>query len=170
MAWSQGVIIKINRKRKHQIKRQQVDTITNKEVVNDTPKRNPRTQDREVTQKKKRAILNENIQDKTKEPRKSLPKLVLITTTQACGCVLERCVKGEKIVNKLVHQFSKKLTFEKLDHARERDLVTQLSKEYKLHYLPALLFFDEEGVFNKKMEGFFDKEEIEIKLKEIGGE
>jgi len=138
-----------------------------KKVTRDTK---DKLQEREVVTKEKEAILDKNIEPKIREQQKQLPKIVLLTTTQACRCKLERCAKGEEIVNEFVQRFPKKLIFEKLDHAKEQELVEQLVREYKIHSLPALLIFDKKGTFNGKMMGFLNKGEIEKKLKEIGVE
>jgi len=135
-----------------------------KEVATDPSKNKPQ----EITTKERQAVLNDNIEPEVGQQSKQLPKIVLLTTTQACHCKLERCAKAEEIVNELVQRFPKKLIFEKLDHAREQGLVEQLVREHKIHSLPALLFFDKKGTFNGKLVGFLDKEEIEKKFKKIG--
>jgi thioredoxin-related protein len=131
-----------------------------KDAIIDTIRSEPQEvqpQDRKVMTEEKKPVKEEQ-----------LPKVILIITSQACKCTLERCSQGEKTVNEIIQQFPSKLTFEKLDYAREQDPVTQLAKEYQLQFLPALLFFDNEGAFKGKMEGFLNNDEIKAKLKEIG--
>jgi len=140
--------------------------IASGESVIDTLKAKP--QDTKVATNEKKVLPDKNIE--SKEEQKQLPKIVLIITSQACECTLERCAKAEKTVNEVVQQFPQKLTSEKLDYAKEQDLVAQLDKEYQLRFLPALLFFDEQGTFKGKLDGSLGKGEIEKKLKELGVE
>jgi len=142
------------------------ETLPSKEATLETLKDTP--QKREIITKKKKAISNESIESKAEEQQKQLPKIILIITSQACNCTLERCSKGEKIVNKVVQQFPEKLTFERLDHAIEPTLVAPLEREYQLHYLPALLFFDRKETFRGKLEAFWDEVAIREKLIELG--
>lgn len=136
-----------------------------KNAVLDTLK--AKLQEKENITAEKKAISNERIESIAKEQQQQVPKIVLIITSQACHCTLERCAEGEKMVNEVVQQLPGKLTFERLDYAKEQDLVAQLAKEYQLRFLPALLFFDERGTFNGKLDGSLDKGEVEKKLKEL---
>lgn len=143
------------------------ERIPNKKITLDTIKlQKSEVRSQNYKPEAKQSIADKNIELQTKRKKEQLPKLVLISTSQACDCTLERCAKGEKTVNEFVQQFPKKLTFEKLNYAKEQGLVTQLAKEYQLHYLPALLFFDKKETFKGKLEGFLNKEELEKKLKE----
>ena len=121
-------------------------------------------------------IASKNIEHKTEEQQPQLPKIILIITSKACDCTLERCAEAEKIVNEVVQQLNvgpngrSPLHFEKFDYAKEQDLVAQLAKEYQLRFLPTLLFFDKKGAFKAKLDGSLGKGEIEKKLKELGVE
>ncbi len=128
---------------------------------------NPKLQAKKGQVVDDKSILSESIESKDNEQKERLPKIVLIITSQACQCTLERCAEGEKIVKEVVRQFPQKLTFEKFDYAKEQASVVQLAKEYQLRFLPGLLFFDNKGTFNGKLEGSLDKVEVEKKLKEL---
>lgn len=126
--------------------------------------------DEELTTKAKLPTSNEETAPKGERQKGELPKLVLIVTTQACHCVLDRCDKGEKIANKVVQQFPGRLTLELLDQAREGTAADSLVRRYRVHYLPALLFFDGEGNFRGKLEAFWDEGTVVEKLIGIGVE
>lgn len=138
-----------------------------KKVTRDTK---DKLQEREIVTKEKEAISDENTELNVRQQSKQLPKIILITTTQACNCTLERCSKGEDTVNVLIQQFSEKLNFEKLDYAKEQTLAAELGKKYRFSNLPVLLFFDNEETFKGKLEAFWSKETIKEKLIEIGVE
>jgi len=138
-----------------------------KEVARDTK---DILQERKITTKQKDTISDKSIKPIARQQSKRLPKIILITTSQACHCTLERCSKGEDTVNVLIQQFSEKLNFEKLDYAQEQTLAAELGKKYRFSNLPVLLFFDNEETFKGKLEAFWSKETIKEKLIEIGVE
>ena len=103
-----------------------------------------------------------------KESKKVLPTLMLISTSQACGCTLEECWQAESIVGEIIKQFSGKINYKVIDHAKERRKVNELARQHKLRFLPTLLFFDRNGRFKSKIEDFSDEENIWKELSSLG--
>lgn len=114
------------------------------------------------------SVKRDSLNKVAKLPQTQLSRVVFITTSEGCHCTLSRCSEGEKTVSEVVQQFSKQLVFEKLDYAKEHDQVTKLAQEYQLYNLPALLFFDNIGKFNGKLEISWNEEAIKEKLMNAG--
>ena len=103
-----------------------------------------------------------------KDRIRPVPKIILLTTTEACKCTLERCAAGEKLFKEFFKKFSGKAAFEKFDYAKERNAVESMNRKYKISGLPALLFFDGQGKFTGKLQFFLNEGDILDNLKKAG--
>lgn len=95
-----------------------------------------------------------------KESEEALPGVALITTTRACACALRRCRRGQDVVGETIKLFPGKVNYKVIDYATEMEEANKLRKECNSRATPAVLFFDSEGKFKGKIEGFLNREKI----------
>ncbi len=96
-----------------------------------------------------------------------LAQAVYITTSLACGCILDRCQAGDWVVEK-TFVGDKKLLLKRIDFTTQRDLAKEYISKYRLAIPPALLFLDNQGNLLWRTDGELDLDVITQKLKEFG--
>jgi hypothetical protein len=96
-----------------------------------------------------------------------LAQAVYITTTKACGCILERCQAGDWVVEK-TFVGEKQALLKRVDYALDKEGAKTYIRKYRLPMPPALLFLDQHGNLLWRFDGEIDMGLLEKKLKEFG--
>jgi hypothetical protein len=96
-----------------------------------------------------------------------LAQAVYITTTKACGCILERCQAGDWVVEK-TFVGEKQALLKRVDYALDKERAKTYIRKYRLPMPPALLFLDQHGNLLWRFDGEIDMGLLEKKLKEFG--
>lgn len=97
-----------------------------------------------------------------------LARVVLVTTSKACSCTLERCQAGEELV-KQVFAKARPGLLQRLDYALNKDQAKEYIKKYHLIALPALLFLDAKGNVLWSAAGELAGQPLAEKLAQFGG-
>lgn len=100
------------------------------------------------------------------EPTK-LAHAIYLTTSQACGCILDRCQASDWVVEK-TFVGEKKALLKRLDYAIDRESAKEYIKKYRIPIPPALLFLDQNGNLLWRVDGELDLDLVMKKLKEFG--
>jgi len=96
-----------------------------------------------------------------------LTQVVYLTTSKACGCLLETCKAGDKVMAEVFVDARLPL-LERVDMARDRGTFSHYMKEYRLVTIPAVIFLDQEGNLLWSAVGPLHKDDIIAKLKQFG--
>lgn len=96
-----------------------------------------------------------------------LNQVVYITLSKACGCVLERCQAGDRVVE-MAFTGDRLGLLKRLDYSTNKDAARQYIKKYKLSIPPSLLFLDPQGNLLWRADGELDYDQVVAKLKEFG--
>ena len=98
-----------------------------------------------------------------------LARVVLLTTSKACSCTLERCQAGEELVKEVFAKARPGLV-QRLDYAQDKVKAKEYIKKYHLIALPALLFLDEYGNLLWSAVGELAGQPLTEKLAQFGAE
>lgn len=96
-----------------------------------------------------------------------LAKVVHITMSKACGCMLDRCKAGDRVVDK-VFVGDKKSLVQRLDYSTDKDIAREYIKKYRITMPPALLFLDAQGNLLWSAMGELDHDAVLTKLNQFG--
>jgi thiol:disulfide interchange protein len=97
-----------------------------------------------------------------------LARVVLVTTSKACDCTLERCRAGEELVQQVFAKARPGL-LQRLDYAVNKNQAKEYIKKYHLFTLPALLFLDDQGNLLWSAVGELAGQPLAEKLAQFGG-
>lgn len=80
-------------------------------------------------------------------------RIVLITSSQACVCMLRLCKSGESELRMALAAYPAAPWPEVIDNAKDPERVRDMAKLYGVHMLPAVLFLDGRGTLQKLYQG-----------------
>jgi len=100
------------------------------------------------------------------EKSKKSPVLLYIHTTDNCYCILARCKAGNMVIDVIEKNYENKMILLKLDHSKEEAVFDEISKNFSVKDLPAVLLFSQ-GEMIYKEQNLFNKKKIEKKLAEL---
>lgn len=112
------------------------------------------------------AFTSANITKGSAEPPK-LAQAVYITVSQTCGCILDRCQAGDKVVEK-VFVGDKRALLKRLDFSTQQNIAEEYITKYSISLPPVLLFLDKDGNLLWRADGDLDLDQVAAKLKEFG--
>ncbi len=97
------------------------------------------------------------------------PGVIVIVNSKACKCTRERCASAEEYVMEALerHGLSSKLRI--IDHAKELERAAELFIRYRIHFIPVVLVFDENGNVLYKNEDDIDHAGFEKALTQLKG-
>ncbi len=96
-----------------------------------------------------------------------LAQVVYLTTSKACGCLLDICQAGDKVMAEVFVEARLPL-LERIDMARDKGTFGHYMKEYRLVTIPAVIFLDQGGNLLWKAAGTLNQDELLAKLKQFG--
>ncbi len=96
-----------------------------------------------------------------------LSQVVYITLSKACGCLLERCQVGDRVVEK-AFAGDKQALVKRIDYSTDKESARVYIKKYRLTMPPSLIFLDEQGNLLWRAEGEVDYKTVLAKLRELG--
>jgi len=94
-------------------------------------------------------------------------RVVYITLSKACGCMLDRCKAGDWVVEKLFTGNRQGL-LKRIDYSTDKDTAREYIKKYRLTMPPSLLFLDSQGNLLWRVDGDVDYDTVLAKLQEFG--
>ena len=97
-------------------------------------------------------------------------KAVLISLLKPCGCMADRCMKGNQASENIKKKYGDKFNFEFFyyDRREDRKQIMSIAKKYRFATLPVLLIFNEK---DEKVGSVFytlSEQAIEKELKRLG--
>lgn len=97
------------------------------------------------------------------------PGIVLIVNSEACKCTRERCASAQGYVTETLGKRDLSLKLSIVDYAKEHERAAELFKQHRVHFIPAVLVFDENGNVLYKNEDDIDHADFEKALTELKG-
>jgi hypothetical protein len=97
-----------------------------------------------------------------------LARVVLVTTSKACSCTLERCQAGEELFQQ-VFAGARPGLVQRLDYSQDKEKAKEYIKKYHLIALPAVLFLDGQGNLLWSAVGELVGQPLAEKLAHFGG-
>jgi hypothetical protein len=94
-------------------------------------------------------------------------RVVYITLSKACGCILDRCQAGDWVVEKAFVGDRQGL-LKRIDYSTDKDAAREYIKKYRLTMPPSLLLLDAQGNLLWRADGDVDYDLVLAKLKEFG--
>lgn len=94
-------------------------------------------------------------------------RVVYITLSKACGCILDRCQAGDWVVEKAFVGDRQGL-LKRIDYSTDKDAAREYIKKYRLTMAPSLLLLDAQGNLLWRADGDVDYDLVLAKLKEFG--
>jgi hypothetical protein len=88
--------------------------------------------------------------------RAGTPTLVLVTTTDACQCTLDRCKVGRRELEKFLQNNPTEFALEVIDVSK----VPEATKTYKTPVLPAAILRGATGTQIARFDGFFTEADL----------
>src|SRR4030042_7017266 len=73
-----------------------------------------------------------------------LSRVLYLTLSQACGCILDRCKAGDWVVEKVFNGPRQNLLL-RIDYSTEKDKAREYIKKYRITLTPAIIFLDAQG-------------------------
>ena len=83
--------------------------------------------------------------------KKGLPSLVMLSTLTCPACV-----RMSKVMDSMSEKYAGKMAAEKINISEKREL----AYEFKVQYIPHLLFIDAQGQIVRQETGYLDEEEV----------
>jgi hypothetical protein len=96
-------------------------------------------------------------------------RLVLILSSQACQCTVEKCRENREYLEEVLERFDLGSRLSVLDQATEEDKTAPLVKKYGIRFIPSLLVLDSEGRILHRCDWDIDRAEFEEFLAQVGG-
>jgi hypothetical protein len=104
---------------------------------------------------------------RTAAAQPKLNRVVYITLSKACGCLLDRCKAGDWVVEK-VFTGDRQGLLKRIDYSTDKDAAREYIKKYRLTMPPSLLFLDTQENLLWRVDGDMDYDTVLAKLKEFG--
>jgi hypothetical protein len=96
-----------------------------------------------------------------------LDRVVYITLSKACGCLVEKCKAGDLVVER-VFVGERQGLLKRIDYSTDKATAREYIRKYHLTYPPSLLFLDARGNLIWRADGDVDYDAVLAKLKEFG--
>jgi hypothetical protein len=96
-----------------------------------------------------------------------LNRVVYLTMSQACGCILDRCQAGDWVAEK-VFNGSRQSLLVRIDYSTEKDKAREYIRKYRITMAPAMIFLDAQGNELWRTLGEVDYDAVLAKLQEYG--
>ncbi|OGP75061.1 MAG: hypothetical protein A2Y80_01995 [Deltaproteobacteria bacterium RBG_13_58_19] len=96
-----------------------------------------------------------------------LSRVLYLTLSQACGCILDRCKAGDWVVDK-VFVGERQGLLKRIDYSTDKETARQYIKKYRITLPPALIFLDAQGGELWRAMGDVDYDLVLEKLKQFG--
>ena len=87
-------------------------------------------------------------------------RIVLITASQACACMLRLCKSGEAELKTALAAYPGVPAPEVIDNAKDPDRMRKLTEQYGVYMLPAVLFLDANGKLKKLYQGDMKRDDL----------
>lgn len=87
-------------------------------------------------------------------------RIVLITASQACACMLRLCKSGEAELKMALAAYPGAPAPEVFDYAKDPERVRELAKQYGVRMLPAVLFLDGNGTLKQLYQGDMKRDDL----------
>lgn len=94
-------------------------------------------------------------------------RVVYITLSKACGCLLDKCRYGDGVVAK-VFVGDRQGLLKRIDFSTDKETAREYIGKYRLTIPPSLLFLDAQGNLLWRADGEMDYDTVLAKLKEFG--
>jgi hypothetical protein len=94
----------------------------------------------------------------------SSARVMMITTTRACQCGLERCREVDKSLRQTLEQLDSKIALEVVDYAEETESAERLMEKFDVYMVPIVLVIDGDGEAVYRSEWNLDEETLRTKL------
>ena len=95
----------------------------------------------------------------------SLARVVMITTTQACHCGLQRCGEVRKDLDQMLEQVGGGITLEVIDYAVDTEGAERMMEKFDVYMVPIVLLLNEDGEAVFGSEWDLDEEGLRSQLK-----
>jgi len=96
-----------------------------------------------------------------------LDRVVYITLSKACGCLVEKCKAGDSVVD-MVFVGERQGLLKRIDYSTDKATAREYIGKYRLSVPPSLLFLDAQGNLIWRADGDVDYDVVLAKLKEFG--
>lgn len=96
--------------------------------------------------------------------REGEARIVLITASQACACMLRLCKSGESELRMALAAYPVAPRPEVIDNAKDPERVRDMAKQYGVYMLPAVLFLDGRGTLQKLYQGEVKREDLKLAI------
>jgi len=97
-----------------------------------------------------------------------LHQVIYITVSKACGCTMDRCQAGDRVVER-AFAGDKRVLVKRIDYSTDKETALIYIKKYRLIMPPSLIFLDAQGNLLWRAEGEMDYKAVVAKLKELEG-
>ena len=104
--------------------------------------------------------------DLTDSPAAS-PGVVLITTTDACSCALERCRAVEECLGHKLGLLDDSIAFESIDYAQQTARAEKLMDRFDVHMIPIVLVIGGDGKAVYMSEWDLDENALQAELEHL---
>jgi len=94
-------------------------------------------------------------------------RVVYITLSKACGCLLDKCKAGDGVVEK-VFVGERQMLLKRIDYSTDKKTARQYIRKYRLTIPPSLIFLDAQGNLLWRADGGVDYDTVLAKLREFG--
>lgn len=108
------------------------------------------------------ASMEEAVDKNIDEVKKSLARVILITTSKGCPCTKNRCQSGETALKAALAMYPEAPEMERLDNATEKEKSKELLSKFNAIMLPVVYFLDPDGNLLDKVEGELNFNEEKI--------
>ncbi len=75
----------------------------------------------------------------TETPPKESDSVIVITTTDACHCALERCGEVQEIVHRILERQNRSVTLKIIDYAEDPDTANGIMQRFEAYLIPIVL-------------------------------
>jgi hypothetical protein len=96
-----------------------------------------------------------------------LDRVVYITLSKACGCLVEKCKAGDLVVDS-VFVGERQGLLKRIDYSADKATAREYIGKYHLTFPPSLFFLDAQGNLIWRADGEMDYDVVLAKLKEFG--
>jgi len=94
-------------------------------------------------------------------------RVVYITLSKACGCLLDKCKAGDRVVEK-VFVGERQMLLKRIDYSTDKETARPYIRKYRLAIPPSLIFLDAQGNLLWRADGGVDYDTVLAKLREFG--